>query len=73
MSIWCVIYSMGAYDHILYDSVHYPSCESFRTIAQSIHDKPLSIMPKERVRQLQEQWVQVELCTGISVRNPISE
>lgn len=67
---WCCVVDMGSFDLIMLESVHYQTCESYRTMVQPLVKLTVEIKLRSCIRELTEDWMQVELCSGVSVEEP---
>lgn len=67
---WCVVYDMGSFDLIVCESSNYQTVQSYVQNCQHLYDKQLTIMLRSETRLLLENWLQVELCSGATVREP---
>lgn len=65
---WCVVYNAGRCDHVLIDDVPHAIGTAYKDLAQEYHDKDLCVIPMSEARRLKEEFIPVDLCSKISVR-----
>jgi len=64
---YLVVINAGLFDYILYEAKTKKLAKLYRKQLQKVCSLKLTIIPVENARKLAETFIDVEICTGVSV------